>query len=283
MIVVKRVDELKAIIKEWKKQDEKIGFVPTMGCLHDGHLSLIRESRRLCSKTVVSIFVNPSQFGPEEDFDRYPRNILRDLTLLEKESADCVFVPDVVEVYPPGYKTGVEVHDLQDKLCGKSRPGHFRGVATVVLKLFNMVSPDRAFFGRKDAQQVVIIKQMVKDLNLPVEIVACPIVRESDGLAMSSRNSYLSPEERKAALVLSQSLQKAAGLVAAGERESKRIINAVRSMVNKEPLARLDYVEVVDLNELRPLIKLSGDVLIALAVYIGRTRLIDNIQLSIQE
>jgi pantoate--beta-alanine ligase len=278
MITVTSVKDVKALCRRWKTAGQTIGFVPTMGYLHEGHLSLVRESKKRTAVTAVSIFVNPAQFGPKEDFQKYPRDFERDAALLEKEGADVLFFPSVEEVYPSGYKTYVEVGDLQDRLCGKSRPGHFRGVATVVLKLLNIVEPDFAFFGWKDAQQVVILRKMAADLNLGTEIVACPLVREPDGLAMSSRNSYLSPDERQAALVLSRSLAEAERLIGAGERDADRLAGAIRSMIAAEPLARVDYIEVTDMKELRPLRRLEGDVLIALAVFIGTTRLIDNIR-----
>ncbi len=281
MKVVARIAEMQALSQEWKRAGLTVGFVPTMGFLHEGHLSLVRSSRGRADIMVVSIFVNPAQFGPGEDFQKYPRDLERDAALLEKEGVDIVFHPSAEEMYPPGFRTFVEVRDLQDRLCGASRPGHFRGVATIVLKLLNIVAPDIAFFGWKDAQQVVILKRMVRDLNLNLEIVACPLVREPDGLAMSSRNTYLSAEERRAALVLSRSLAEAERLIEAGERDAARVIGAIRDKIGKEPLARIDYVEAVGLDDLRPLDRLSGDVLIALAVFIGTTRLIDNVRVTV--
>jgi pantoate--beta-alanine ligase len=281
MITVTRVGEMKALVRKWKARGLTVGFVPTMGFLHEGHLSLVRESRRRSGATAVSVFVNPTQFGPREDFSRYPRDLERDAALLEGEAVDALFCPADAEIYPPGYATYVEVHDLQDRLCGKSRPGHFRGVATVVLKLFNIVEPDLAFFGWKDAQQVVILRQMAADLNLATEIVGCPLIREPDGLAMSSRNGYLSPEERKAALVLSRSLADAEELVARGERDAGRLVAAIRTMIEAEPLARVEYIEAVDLHGLRPVPEIRGDVLVALAVHIGSTRLIDNVRIHV--
>ena len=278
MKVVKTVSGMKALARQWKKEGKRIGFVPTMGYLHDGHLSLVRESRTRAGVTVVSIFVNPTQFGPNEDFKKYPRDLAEDSAYLEKGGVDCLFYPAAAEIYPPGYRTFIEVHGLQDRLCGRSRPGHFRGVATVVLKLFNIVGPDLAFFGAKDAQQILIIQRMAADLNLDVEVVTCPLVREADGLALSSRNAYLSPEERKAALVLSTSLRGAERAIAAGERDAAEIIAGIRSMIGAEPLARIDYVEAVDSLNLEPVAEIRGDVLIALAVYFGTTRLIDNLR-----
>ena len=281
MKVVTGVAGMKAFARQWKKEGKSIGFVPTMGYLHEGHLSLVRESKKRADVTVVSIFVNPAQFGPREDFKKYPRDLEKDSAYLENGGVDCLFYPDAAEIYPPGYRTYVEVHGLQDRLCGKSRPGHFQGVATVVLKLFDIVGPDLAFFGAKDAQQVLIIGKMAVDLDLDVEVVTCPLVREPDGLALSSRNAYLSPEERKAALVLSISLRWAEWAVAAGERDAAKVIAGIRSAIETEPLARVDYVEAVDPVNLEPVAEIRGDVLIALAVFIGSTRLIDNIRLHV--
>jgi len=281
MITVTSVGAMKALCREWKTSGLTIGFVPTMGFLHEGHLNLVRESKKRTAVTAVSIFVNPAQFGPKEDFQKYPRDLARDAALLEKERVDVLFHPEAAEMYPPGYRTYVEVQDLQDRLCGKSRPGHFRGVATVVLKLFHIVEPDMSFFGWKDAQQVIILRKMAADLDLGTEIVACPLVREPDGLAMSSRNAYLSPEERRAALVLSRSLAAAEKLIAAGERDAERLASAIGSLIAAEPLAKLDYIEITDMKELRPLARLEGDVLVALAVFIGTTRLIDNIRVHV--
>jgi pantoate--beta-alanine ligase len=279
VITVTRIGEMKAVVRRWKGEGRTVGFVPTMGFLHEGHLSLVREARRRSGATAVSIFVNPAQFGPHEDFSRYPRDLGRDADLLEKEGIDVLFHPSAEEMYPPGYETYVEVRDLQDRLCGKSRPGHFRGVATIVLKLLNIVEPDLAFFGWKDAQQVLVLRRMAADLDLGTEIVACPLVREPDGLAMSSRNTYLSPDERRAALVLSRSLGEAEKLVAAGERSAERVIARIRAGIEVEPLARIDYVEAVDMLNLEPVAEIRGDVLIALAVFFGSTRLIDNIRI----
>jgi pantoate--beta-alanine ligase len=281
MKVVKSVAGMKALARQWKKEGMKIGFVPTMGYLHEGHLSLVRESKKRADVTVVSIFVNPAQFGPNEDFKKYPRDLGKDSAYLEKGGVDCLFPPDAAEIYPPGYRTYVEVQGLQDKLCGKSRPGHFQGVATVVLKLFEIVGPDLAFFGAKDAQQVLIIGKMAADLDLGVEVVTCPLVREPDGLALSSRNAYLSPEERKAAMALSISLRWAERAISAGERDPAKVIAGIQAVIEAEPLARVDYVEAVDPVDLEPLAGIGGDVLIALAVFIGSTRLIDNIRLHV--
>lgn len=279
MTIVTSVAEMKALARSWARAGMRIGFVPTMGYLHEGHLSLVRESKRRADVTVVSVFVNPTQFGPNEDYKKYPRDLAKDAAYLERGGIDCLFHPEAAEIYPPGYRTFVEVEGLQDRLCGRSRPGHFRGVATVVLKLFEIVRPDLAFFGAKDAQQVLIIGRMAADLDLDVEVVTCPLVREADGLALSSRNAYLSPEERKAALALSTGLRWAEKAVAAGERDAARLVAGVRSILEAEPLARVDYVEAVDPGTLEPVDGISGEVLLALAVFIGATRLIDNVRL----
>ena len=268
---------------EEKSHGRSVGFVPTMGFLHEGHLSLVRESVRRADVTVVSIYVNPTQFEPKEDFKQYPRDIHRDTELLKAEGVDYLFLPDNQEIYPEGYKTYVEVHDLQDKLCGRSRSGHFRGVCTVVLKLFNTVNPDMAFFGQKDAQQAIILKRMAQDLNLGVKIEVVPIVREEDGLALSSRNSYLDQEERRAALVLSKSLEEARVMIQNGERDSGQIIDRMKEMIGREPLAKIDYVEIVDMENLDPVQKIENKALAALAVFIGKVRLIDNAILQVKE
>lgn len=281
MKVVTGIPEMKALAAEWRAAGRTIGLVPTMGYLHEGHLSLVRESKQRCGVTVVSIFVNPAQFGPAEDFRRYPRDLAKDSAMLEREGVDVLFVPAAVAVYPPGYKTYVEVHDLQDRLCGLTRPGHFRGVATIVLKLFDIVRPDVAFFGAKDAQQTVVVEKLVRDLDLDVEIAVCPIVREPDGLAMSSRNVYLSPDERAAARVLSKSLTEAERLIREGERDASRVAARVKDIIAGEPLARLDYAEVLEAGSLEPVSEVRGDTLVLLAVFIGRTRLIDNLRVRI--
>jgi pantoate--beta-alanine ligase len=280
MIVVKKITEMKAAVKKAKARNRTIGFVPTMGFLHEGHLSLVRGSRKSADVTIVSIFVNPLQFGPKEDFKQYPRDVEKDSQLLERERVDYLFIPDEREMYPEGYKTAVEVADLQDKLCGRSRPGHFKGVSTVVLKLFNIVQPDLAFFGQKDAQQAIILQKMVEDLNLNVGIRVLPIVRDRDGLALSSRNTYLDEKERRAALVLIKSLKEANLMFEKGERKAAAICDRMKNIIMQEPLARIDYVEIVDLEELNPVNSIDQDVLLAEAVYIGKTRLIDNIILE---
>ncbi len=282
MNVIETIAGMKAAAAGWKAAGRSIGFVPTMGFLHEGHLSLVREARKRADAVVVSIFVNPAQFGPREDFSRYPRDLARDRALLEAEGADVLFHPAAAEMYPPGYRTYVEVQGLQDGLCGRSRPGHFRGVATVVLKLFHIVRPDVAFFGAKDAQQVVILRKMAADLDLDVEVVTCPIVREPDGLAMSSRNAYLSPAERRAALILSRSLQAADRAIRAGEKDVTKVLAGLRFMIEAEPLAKIDYAEAVDPGGLGPVDEIRGEVLLALAVTIGSTRLIDNLLVPVR-
>ena len=283
MRIVTKAKEMHDAVRQEKSRGKRIGLVPTMGFLHEGHLSLVRESVQRADVTVVSIYVNPAQFGPKEDFREYPRDIRRDTEILEAEGVDFVFSPDDEEIYPKGYKTYVEVYDLQDKLCGRSRPGHFRGVCTVVLKLFNVIAPDFAYFGQKDAQQAIILKRMVQDLNLGVKIEVLPIVREEDGLALSSRNTYLDKEERKAARVLSQSLEKAREMVKNGERDSGHIISRMKEMITQEPRAKIDYVEIVDMESLNPVTKIENESLAALAVFIGKVRLIDNMILKVKE
>ncbi|MBP7705840.1 MAG: pantoate--beta-alanine ligase [Candidatus Aminicenantes bacterium] len=281
MILVETVAGMKALSREWKRAGKTVGFVPTMGYLHEGHLSLVRESKTRADVTAVSIFVNPTQFGPNEDLDKYPRDLAKDAAYLERAGVDVLFHPPAAEVYPPGYRTYVEVEGLQDKLCGRSRPGHFRGVATVVLKLFETVGPDLAFFGAKDAQQVLIIERMARDLDLGVEVVTCPLVREPDGLALSSRNAYLSPEERQAALALSIGLRWAERAVAAGERDPAKVVAGIRAVLEAEPLARIDYVEAVDPETLEPVAEMRGRVLVAVAAFVGSTRLIDNVRIAV--
>jgi pantoate--beta-alanine ligase len=257
--------------------DADLGFVPTMGYLHEGHLALVRRARAECPSVAASIFVNPTQFGPREDFARYPRDPERDLALLEKEGVDLVFMPETEEMYPPGFDTWVEVGTITRRLEGRARPGHFRGVATVVCKLFNIVQPRRAYFGEKDAQQLRVVRKMVRDLNLPVEIVPVPTVREADGLALSSRNVYLSPAERQQALALSAALRLAQELVARGERRASVIRARMRRRIRQEPDARIDYVSVADAETLEELTVVDRPALVSLAVRIGTTRLIDNV------
>lgn len=279
MRLVRTIPELREILAE-ERRAGSIGLVPTMGYLHPGHLSLVEASRAQNRFTVMSIFVNPTQFGPGEDFERYPRDLERDRALAEAAGVDLLFHPEPAEIYPAGYRTYVTVEGLSERLCGRFRPGHFRGVATVVSKLFHLVEPRRAYFGQKDAQQVAVLRKMVRDLNFDLEIVVCPTVRESDGLALSSRNVYLSPAERQAATVLSRALFWARDRVLEGQREAAVLLEGMRQMLEAEPLCRLEYLEVVDAENLEPLAHLRGDVLIALAAYFGRTRLIDNVVLE---
>lgn len=254
-----------------------VGFVPTMGYLHEGHLSLVRRARAENDVVVTSIFVNPTQFGPNEDFEKYPRDPQRDLTLLQQERVDIVFMPPAIEMYPEGFGTTVDVGGVTEVLEGACRPGHFRGVASVVLKLLNIVQPHRAYFGQKDAQQVVVIRKMVRDLNVNVEIVACPTVRETGGLAMSSRNVYLSPDERRAALILFRALSLSERLHRTGERDAGRLRDRLEGLIKREPLARIDYISIADPETLQELETIEGPALVSLAVRIGETRLIDNV------
>jgi pantoate--beta-alanine ligase len=257
-----------------------IGFVPTMGYLHEGHLFLARRAKAENDVSVVSIFVNPTQFGPKEDFARYPRDPERDLALLEKERTDLVLMPPVEEMYPPGISTWVDVEGVTKRLEGAARPGHFRGVTTVVAKLFNIVEPTRAYFGQKDAQQAMVIQKMVTDLNMNLEVVVVPTQREPDGLAMSSRNVYLNPEERQAAVVLWKSMSLAQGLWQKGERDAEKLRHDMVALINKEPLARVDYVSIADPLTLDELSHIKGSALVSMAVYFGKTRLIDNMTLG---
>lgn len=276
MQIEKRVDDVKAQVKAWRNEGLSVGLVPTMGYLHEGHKSLIDRAVQENDRVVVSIFVNPIQFGPTEDLASYPRDLKADALLCENAGAALVFAPEDGEMYAPDFSTFVDMSGVSDELCGKSRPIHFRGVCTVVNKLFNIVTPDRAYFGEKDAQQLAVIRRMVRDLNMNVTIVGCPIVRESDGLAKSSRNTYLSPEERKAALVLSQAIFAGKTLVAAGETDGDRILDSMKAMISAEPLARIDYVEMVKWDTIEVHHKVDCPVLVAMAVFIGKTRLIDN-------
>lgn len=275
MKIIKKIDELRPIIKAWKREGLTVGLVPTMGFLHEGHKSLIDRAVKENDRVVVSDFVNPTQFAPNEDFETYPRDLDADAALCEAAGADVIFNPEPDEMYRDAL-TFVDMNKITKVLCGKTRPIHFSGVCTVVSKLFNIVTPDRAYFGQKDAQQLCVIKKMVEDLNFDIEIVGCPIVRESDGLAKSSRNTYLNPEERKAALCLSRSLEIGKRIIENGETDAKAVTDAVRNEISKEPLARIDYVELVDLKTLEPLETVKKPLLCAIAVYIGKTRLIDN-------
>ena len=258
----------------------KVGLVPTMGYLHEGHLSLIRRARAECDHVVVSIFVNPTQFGPKEDLSKYPRDLDRDLGLIEPLGTDLVWIPTAESMYPKGYQTWVEVETVTRPLEGAMRPGHFRGVTTVVAKLFNGVQPHRAYFGQKDAQQATAIRQMTRDLNFPIEIVVCPIIREPDGLAMSSRNVYLDPEERKAATVLYRSLNAAKNVYENGERDAEKLRQIMREVIASEPLAQMQYVSCADYDTLEELETVTGKTLLSMAVFLGKTRLIDNFVLG---
>jgi pantoate--beta-alanine ligase len=280
MRICTNIADMRSESRSARRTGQRLGFVPTMGALHEGHLSLVREARSSCSVVAASIFVNPVQFGPNEDLAKYPRTFDRDRELLEEEGVALLFAPPVEEMYPLGAVTWVTVDGLSDKLCGKSRPGHFRGVTTVVAKLFHIVEPDAAFFGQKDAAQVAIIRRMVRDLNLPVEIVVGPIVREPDGLALSSRNAYLDARQRKQALVLHRSLKRAEELYESGERDSARLILAAKEELAGEPGVRLDYFEIVDPDILDPVADVSAGALVAVAAIVGETRLIDNLLLG---
>jgi len=277
MKVITEIAEMQRESDHLRSQGKKIGFVPTMGYLHEGHLSLVREARKHCDVVVMSIFVNPTQFGPNEDFEDYPRNFNRDAGLAKSAGCDIVFYPDAKAVYPDPYLTYVEVEKITRVLCGVSRPTHFRGVTTVVAKLFNMVKPHFAVFGQKDAQQAIVIKRLVKDLNFDIEIIVAPIIREKDGLAMSSRNTYLSPEHRAQAVILYQSLMAAKKMIDAGERHATVIRNRMKEMIEQQPDVIIDYIEIVDTTNLDYQTVLNGEVLIALAVKVGKSRLIDNI------
>lgn len=280
MKIIHSLRQMLGISREARDNGKTIGFVPTMGALHQGHLSLIRQARKDSDIVVVSIFVNPTQFGPKEDFKKYPRNLKHDAQMCAREGVDIIFYPNIKEMYPRGYKTYVTIEDFSDVLCGKFRPGHFRGVATVLTKLFNIVQPDIAYFGQKDAQQAIIIKKMVCDLNIPVKIKIMPTVRYKDGLAMSSRNAYLSQKERKDALILYQALRLARNLIRQGKRNSLGIIRKMKQLINQKRTAKIQYISIVDIKSLKPVDKIKGKVLIALAVWMGKTRLIDNIMIN---
>ena len=275
MKIVGTVKEVREQVKEWKKQGLSVGFVPTMGQLHEGHKSLMDAARKGNDKVVVSIFVNPMQFGPTEDLATYPRDLDHDAALCESAGVDLIFHPEAEEMYEKDFCSFVDMTGLTEGLCGKTRPIHFRGVCTVVNKLFNIVTPDHAYFGQKDGQQLAVIKRMVRDLNMDIEIVGCPIVREEDGLAKSSRNTYLSPEERKAALILSKTVALGKEL-AKTEKDANKVVEAMKKNIETEPLAKIDYVEAVDALSMAPVEKLEGTCMLAMAVYIGKTRLIDN-------
>ena len=275
MKIVGTVKEVREQVKEWKKQGLSVGFVPTMGYLHEGHKSLMDAARKGNDKVVVSIFVNPMQFGPTEDLATYPRDLDHDAALCESAGVDLIFHPEAEEMYEKDFCSFVDMTGLTEGLCGKTSPIHFRGVCTVVNKLFNIVTPDHAYFGQKDGQQLAVIKRMVRDLNMDIEIVGCPIIREEDGLAKSSRNTYLSSEERKAALILSKTVALGKEL-AKTEKDANKVVEAMKKNIETEPLAKIDYVEAVDALSMAPVEKLEGTCMLAMAVYIGKTRLIDN-------
>ncbi|HGG0417131.1 TPA: pantoate--beta-alanine ligase [Clostridium sporogenes] len=276
MNIVHTIKDVKEIIKKWKHEDLSIGYVPTMGYLHEGHASLIKKAREENDRVVVSIFVNPIQFGPNEDYSTYPRDLTKDSSLCDEFGADLIFNPEDSEMYPNKIYSHVNVNILTENLCGKKRPGHFQGVCTVLTKFFNIITPTRAYFGEKDAQQLAVVKKIVQDLNFPIKIIGCPIIRESDGLAKSSRNAYLNTKERKSALVLNKSLKEALNALESGETKSNTIKDIIVNRLNKEPLAKIDYVSIVDSDNLQPIEEIKSSILVAIAVYIGKTRLIDN-------
>lgn len=283
MEITGSIQEVREKVKEWKKQGLSVGLVPTMGYLHEGHKSLIVRAAAENDKVVVSDFVNPIQFGVNEDLSTYPRDIELDKKLCIDAGADLIFHPEPKEMYAEDFSTYVEAQNVSAELCGRKRPGHFRGVCTVVCKLFHIVTPERAYFGQKDAQQLAVIRRMVRDLNMDIQIVGCPIIREEDGLAKSSRNTYLNEKERKAALVLSRAIFHGEEMMKNGERSAEVILTAMRNMIEAEPLAKIDYVEMTDADSIEPLKEAKGRVLVAIAVYIGKTRLIDNFILDMQE
>lgn len=276
MKIVSTVEQVREEVKKWRQQGLTVGLVPTMGYLHEGHKSLIDKAVAQNDKVVVSVFVNPIQFGPTEDLATYPRDLERDAALCEDAGAALIFHPEKEDMYFDDFCTYIDMDGLTKGLCGKTRPIHFRGVCTVVGKLFNIVHPDRAYFGQKDAQQLAVVRRMVRDLNFDLEIVGCPIIREEDGLAKSSRNTYLSGEERKAAVILHKGLVKGEEMVSAGEKDVKKVLDAITEIIESEPLARIDYVEAVDFDNIETIDTIEGSVLVAVAVYIGKTRLIDN-------
>lgn len=280
MEVIDTITKMSEFVDKARKEGRKTGFIPTMGALHEGHLSLIHEAKKENDLIVISVFVNPTQFGPGEDFEGYPRDLKRDRDLASGAGCDIIFTPGVKEMYPEGYSTYVDVEGLTENLCGASRPGHFRGVMTVVAKLFWIVRPDIAYFGQKDLQQAIVVKRMVRDLNMPVKIKTMPTIRHTDGLAMSSRNAYLSGEERTRALVLYQALKKAGEMAAQGEKDPKKLIKTMKSLVEAVPGAKIEYASIVDMDSLKDAKEISGNVMAALAVKIGRTRLIDNVILK---
>jgi pantoate--beta-alanine ligase len=282
MKTIEKVSRMSTLAKMMKKEGKSIGFVPTMGYLHEGHMSLVRAAKKHTDVAVMSIFVNPIQFGQGEDFEKYPRDLRRDEALAQDAGVDVIFYPSLKDMYPEDHATYVTVEKLTDTLCGESRPGHFKGVATVVTKLFNIAKPDVAYFGQKDMQQALVIRKMVTDLNMGIEIKIMPIVREKDGLAMSSRNVFLSGTERKDAPILYQSLKNAENLIKQGERDARKIIKTVEDMIRQKSAARIDYVKAIDTKELKEVKVISGEIMIALAVFFGQTRLIDNIIITVK-
>lgn len=278
--LIKSIDGMKRYCAALRAKTKKIGFVPTMGALHEGHLSLVRRAKRDCDAVVVSIFVNPAQFGPGEDLKKYPRTLSADLKLLSRLKIDAVFYPSAASMYPEGYRTYIYVKGFSEGMCGASRPGHFEGVATVVAKLFNIVGPDKAYFGKKDFQQQVTIKKMVSDLNMGIEIISLPTVRESDGLAMSSRNKYLSREERSKAAILSRSLKFAKQLIGSGVSSASKVKSAISKLIRTKPGVKIDYIAIKNPESLEDLKVIRGKALIAVAAFVGKTRLIDNIEVN---
>lgn len=276
MKVITNINKMQSWSRRMRRKGKTIGFVPTMGYLHQGHLNLMRKARRENDYSVISIFVNPTQFAPQEDLKRYPRNLSRDKKLSKLCGVDIIFYPGLKDIYPDGYKTYVEVEELSEVLCGSSRPGHFRGVTTIVTKLFNIVQPDTAYFGQKDAQQAIIIKRMAKDLNFPFKIKVSTIVREKNGLALSSRNTYLNKEQRKNAAILYKALQIAVGMIKSGNRDPREIVAKMRKTIKSTPGARIDYIKIVDLSTLKEVKRIKTRVLIAICIFFGKVRLIDN-------
>lgn len=282
MKTIENISRMSTFVKMIKKEDKSIGLVPTMGYLHEGHLSLIAAAKKHTDVVVLSIFVNPIQFGPKEDFEKYPRDLKHDEEMARGAGADVVFCPSLKDMYPEDHASYVTVEKLTDNLCGRSRPGHFRGVATVVAKLFNIIKPEVAYFGQKDMQQALVIKKMVSDLNMDIEVRMMPVVRETDGLAMSSRNTYLSDAERRDAAVLYQSLKSAEALIKNGERSSGKVIRAVKNMIETKRSARIEYAKVVDTAGLKDIKMITGEIALAVAVFFGKTRLIDNITITVK-
>lgn len=282
MKTIESISRMSTFVKMIKKEGKSVGLVPTMGYLHEGHLSLVKAAKKHTDVVVMSIFINPIQFGPKEDFNKYPRDLKHDEEMAREAGVDVIFYPSLKDMYPEGYATYVTVEKLTSGLCGESRPGHFRGVATVVTKLFNIVKPEVAYFGQKDMQQAVMVKKMVSDLNMGIEVKIMPIVREKDGLAMSSRNIYLSDAERKDAAVVYQSLKNAEMLIKNGERDARKVVRAVEDMIKSKPSARIEYVKLVDARELKDLKMITGEIALAVAVFFGNMRLIDNITITVK-